>query len=271
MRRWGWFGIALGAACNGDKTTTDPTGDADTDTDTDADSDTDADTDTDTDADTDPVQGGYLRVANLSGPVGAIDLYATGSASPMLSLDPFHGTPWGPLPLGDTTFSAVPTGVPVSSDSVAVPLTIEANGRYTIVAYGAADDLRLIGARDRIDGLAAGQIRYLLLNAAVGSAPLGVIDAASGESLAADLAYGDQAVVDVTAGARDLWVDVDADGAGDFAYTLPDSGDLLVVPVYLAYQGADLVLFAYSPGGVLLVDPPEAVGSTTGTATDTGP
>jgi hypothetical protein len=267
MRMGLWLAVIALLGC---KKKDDPT----TDTGADADTDTDTDSDTDTDADTDQPQGGQLRFAHAAEPFGTAELWVDGGASPALSMDPLQGTPWRQLPGGAHTFGVSAEGVPFDPTTDAkTDIQVTAGGRYTLVLMGTPEAPQLVAAEDNNGGLAAGGVRFNLINAAVGLATIDVWDATDEASAALDLAFGEGAPHDAAASDREFWVDTDDDGEWDFSYQVQAPGSPnSVVPLIFTYEGTELKLLAYSPGAVLAnLSPVGLGGGDTGASTDTSP
>ena len=75
-----------------------------------------------------------------------------------------------------TAVSVTLTGVPPTVDSPSVLLQVQAGMRFTLVAYGTADDLRFVGGEDSVAALGAGNVRYQMLNATVGADSIATFD-----------------------------------------------------------------------------------------------
>jgi hypothetical protein len=214
---------------------------------------------------------GQMRLVNLSEPFGPMAFHVDGSATPDLVLQPFGGSGWRVVFEGPHTFLATPMGdMPDSADPTA-ELEVMNNGRYTLSLYGPPDAPVLAAEEDDVGGVAMGELRYRFGHVAIGADPIDLLDMATGDPVVSDLEYGETAVVDRTPAPLALGVDLQRDGVADLGFVLEGLPPGVLVPVWFALSGSDLVLVGYAPQGSVTVSfgTPLGGGSTGDTGTTT--
>ena len=142
--------------------------------------------------------------------------------------------------------------------------------RYSLVLAGSegAIDARVV--EENVAGIPVDEVRLVVWNVGEELAPFDVRDTAAGTVLVDDATYGSGPTeVLAPAGELDIGVDLDGDGTSDVAFTVPDVGDQVTVPLYFLVDGTDMVMLGHAPTGSYSTQR-GSLGSDTGATGHTG-
>lgn len=204
---------------------------------------------------------GNVRVAHLA-LIGPLALFIDGGR-PDGVIPPFGATPFIQVATGDHRV-AVSAGQPPNAPGARLELTVPSGAFLTGLVFGVPEDLRFDLSADDATGLAAGNARFVVLNAAFGAKSFDVVDPVTGELYIEHLVYGASAAIDLAAGPRTLALDTDRDGAIDWTYDLADAPDGAVVRLPFASFEDTLIAATFTPSGDLVAIHPDPVFADTG-------
>lgn len=167
-----------------------------------------------------------IRVLHLSPDAPAVDAFV-GTVRAVEELVFTEGTPYLPVPSGETRFAVTPAGAERSAAVIDVgPISLDPETRYTAVAFNRLDAIEplLLVDADQGIGRRNARVRFVHTGVHVGDVDVFLLPAAGAVvHLASDIEFGEAgATVDVNAGHYTLGFDLNDDHVLDAAFALPN-------------------------------------------------
>lgn len=202
-----------------------------------------------------PTEDSDVRFVHLSPDAPGVDIYLDPDADPQIEDlaftegTEFLGVPQGSYDVRVTATGDEPEDAVISADGFQIP----AGGTFTVAAYGELDDIDLMVVEEDDSRIAEGTLRIFVGHAADGVDTVDVWAIGLEEDpveVLSDLEYGSWEPLDIPADtAFEVGLDVDADGAPDFVFDIPELPEGITLSVFAVLDDEGPFLIAYPPEG----------------------
>ncbi len=217
-----------------------------------------------------PAATAMIRVVHLSPDGPAVDVYANGGETPVVTaLSVKNATDYLEVPAGTYTFAIAPAGTSLADAVFTTPeLALAADTKYTAIAVGKLAPKQgdggfdVVAVADDAAGLPSGDVRAQVIHGAAAAAfaevdVWNVTDPMNPAPLVENFPFKSSGVLDIPSVALVIGLDVDNDGTPDASFDVPPlpADALIDVVAFSDDQDAPSLQAILGPGPLTQLDP----------------